>query len=320
MKRISRKQANLVYEIDHRLAPVITVKQGERFILETEDAASGLIREETFVASPQNRPTHRFDPPLLNPVAGPVYIEGSEKGDVVVVTVEKIVPDAQGYTILQPGDGLFGDSLKYRNTTEFYTRILKHTPGPSGTLSDGECVLNDRIRWRLAPFIGTMCLAPEREVPSSVYVQGPWGGNLDIRDFCEGSKIYFNSYTEGGLLFAGDVHACQGDGELSGTANETSAEITLSCEVHKGKKIPHVRIEKSDSLIGVATGKPLEFAVRNAFINLMEWIMDDYGIEEREAYILLIICPYTRINVYQMVDLPTFLYTAGVEIPKKYLG
>ncbi len=115
------------------------------------------------------------------------------------------------------------------------------------------------------------------------------------------------------------MHACQGDGELSGTADEIRAETTLSCEVLKRKQIPHVRIEKSDSLIGVATGKPLESAVRNAFINLMEWIMNDYGIEEREAYLLLTACPDTRINIYQMVDIPAFSYTAGLEIPKKYL-
>jgi amidase len=319
MKRIERIHAN-VYEIDHRLAPALKVEPGEHFILETEDAASGCIRDETFLPYPQNRPTHRFNPPLLNPVAGPVFVEGAQKGDLVVVTVEKIAPNAQGYTILQPGDGLLGDSLKYNKTTEFYTRIFKHVPGVSGTLADGECVFNDRIRWHLAPFIGTLCLAPEREVPSSVYVQGPWGGNLDIRDFCEGSKIYLNSYNEGGLLFAGDVHACQGDGELSGTANETRAELTLSCQVIKKKKIPHVRIEKKDSLIGVSTGKPLEFAVRDAFINLFEWIIGEYDFEEREAYLLLTACPDLRINIYQMVDLPSFFYTAGVEIPRKYLS
>ncbi|MFA6472782.1 MAG: acetamidase/formamidase family protein [Candidatus Latescibacterota bacterium] len=318
MKKIERAKAN-VYEIDHRLAPAITVKQGEHFVLETEDAASGYIREESFLPYPKNRPTHRCNPALLNPVAGPVFIEGAEKGDLVVVTIEKIVPDSQGYTILQPGDGLLGDSLKYRKTNDFYTRIFKHIPGASGTLADGACVLNERVRWRMAPFIGTLCLAPEREVPSSVYVQGPWGGNLDSHDFCEGSKIYLNSYTEGGMLFAGDVHGCQGDGELSGTANETRAELTLSCTVIKGKKIPHVRIEKPETIVGVATGKPLEFAVRDAFINLLEWVKEEYGFEEREAYLLLTACPDCRINVYQMVDLPSFFYTAGVEIPQKYL-
>lgn len=318
MQRITRSQAN-VYEINHRLAPAIRVQPGERFILETEDAASGYLRDEATLPYPENRPTHICNPPLLNPVAGPIYVEGAEKGDIVVVSIERIVPDSQGYTILQPGDGLLGDSLKYRKTTDFHTKILHHLPGPSGTTADGECVFSDRIRWPLAPFIGTITLAPEREVPSSVYVQGPWGGNCDIRDIREGSKVWFNSYNEGGLLFVGDVHGCQGDGELSGTANETRAELTLSCEVIKRRRIPHIRIEKADSIVGVATGKPLESAVRDAFLNLMQWLMEDYGFEEREAYLLLAVCPDLRINVYQMVDLPNFMYTAGAEIPKKII-
>jgi acetamidase/formamidase len=319
MKRITRDRA-MVCEIDHRLTPVISVRQGERFVLETEDAAGGYIRDEATLPYPWKRPTHAFTPPRLNPVAGPVFIEGAEKGDVVAVTIETITPDIQGYTILQPGEGLLGDSLKYRKTTEFYTKIFRHLPGPSGTTRDGECVFSERCRWLLAPFIGTMCLAPEREVPSSEYVQGPWGGNLDVRDMCEGAKVFFNSYVEGGLLFAGDVHGCQGDGELSGAANETRAELVLSCEVIKRKHIPHVRIEKADSLIGLATGKPLEYAVREAFLNLFEWLVEDYGFDERDSYLLLATCPDTRINVYQMVDLPSISYTAGVEFPKRHLA
>ena len=319
MKRITRDRA-MVCEIDRRLTPLITVRPGERFALETEDAAAGYIRDGATLPYPWKRPTHAFNPPRLNPVAGPVFIEGAEKGDVVAVTIESITPNTQGSTILQPGDGLLGDSLCYRKTTEFYTKIFRHLPGPSGTTRDGECVFSERVRWPLAPFIGTICLAPEREVPSSLYVQGPWGGNLDVRDMREGSKVFFNSYVDGGLLFAGDVHGCQGDGELSGTANETRAEVVLSCEVIKGKHIPHVRIEKAGSLIGLATGKPLEHAVRNAFINLLEWLRQDCGFDERDAYLLLVTCPDTRINVYQMVDLPSMSYTAGVEIPKQYLA
>ncbi|MCE5250293.1 acetamidase/formamidase family protein [bacterium] len=318
MKRITRKQANIC-DIDHRIEPAIRVEPGERFVLETEDAAAGYLRDEAVLPYQQNRPTHAFTPPLLNPVAGPVYIEGAEKGDLVAVSVEKIVPDSQGYTILQPGDGLFGDSLTYRSCTNYLTRILRHLPGKSGTLADGDCILNSRVRWKLAPFIGTMCLAPEREVPASVNVQGPWGGNLDSRDFCEGSIVYLNSYNPGGLLFAGDVHGSQGDGELSGTANEVRAEITLSCTVIKQKKIPHVRVEKPDSIIGLSCGKPLENAVRGAVVNLLEWMKGDYGFDEREAYLLIGTCPDVRINIYQMVDLLSISYTAGVEVPKSYI-
>ena len=318
MKRISRSQTT-VCEISHQHKPLIRVEPGERFVLETEDAAAGYIRDEQTLPYPEKRPTHISSPPLLNPVAGPVYIEGAEKGDTVVVTVEKIVPDTQGYTILQPGDGLYGDSLKYRSTADFFTRILRHVPGPSGTLDDGECVLSARTRWKLSPFIGTICLAPEREIPASVTVQGPWGGNLDSRDFCEGSRIYLNCYVDGGFFFAGDVHGSQGDGELTGTANETRAELTLSCAVLKKKTIPHVRVEKQDSIIGLACGKPLESAVKDAVSNLIEWMKEDYGFDEREAYLLIGTCSDFRINIYQMVDLPGMFYTAGAELPKQHV-
>ena len=319
MKRIPREQAT-VCEIDHRCKPVIRVKSGEPFILETEDAAAGYIRDEHTLPYPDKRPTHVSNPPLLNPVAGPVYIEGASKGDTVVITVQNIVPDSQGYTILQPGDGLFGDSQRYRPTAEFFTRILRHEPGSSGTLSDGDCILNSSSQWKLTPFIGTICLAPEREAPASLSIQGPWGGNLDSRDFCVGSKIHLNSYVDGGLLFAGDVHGSQGDGELTGTANEIRAEVTLSCSVIKGKKIPHVRVEKEEALIGLWCAKPLESAVRGAVSNLLDWMTDDFGMDVREAYLLIGTCPDFRINVYQMVDIPGMFYTVGAELPKRYIG
>ncbi len=318
MKRISRSKA-YVTEINRNLKPLITVKPGESFIIETEDAGQGYIRDEKTLPYPWERPTHKVNPPTVNPVAGPVYIEGIEKGDLVIVTIEKIVPDTQGYTLLCPGEGVLGESLAFKKINEYKTRIIKHIPGPSGTMDDGECVFNDHIRWPLAPHIGTISLAPERETPASVLTQGPWGGNLDSRDFCEGSKILLNSYVEGGLLFAGDVHGCEGDGELTGTANETRAELTLSCEVLKGKTIPHVRIEKKDSIIGLFTEKPLEEAVSGAVKNLMDWMVSDYGLDEQEVYMLIGVCPDFRINIYQMVRIPGFFYTAGVEIPKKYL-
>ncbi|MFC1692598.1 acetamidase/formamidase family protein [Candidatus Latescibacterota bacterium] len=318
MKRITRDQATLCV-IDRRLPPVLRIQPQESFIVETEDAAFGYFRNEDTLPYPDRRPTHVTTPPRLNPVAGPIYIEGAEKGDVVIVTIEKIIPDTQGYTILQPEEGLLGNSLKYPKTADYYTRILSHSPGKSKTLSDGICRFNDSIRWDLAPHIGTLCCASEREVIASVNIQGAMGGNLDSRDFCEGSRLYLASYVEGGLLFVGDVHASQGDGELTGTANETRSEVILSCDIVKNKSQPHVRVEKKHSLIGLYCDKPLELAVKGAVLNLMDWLIKDYDFDEREAYLLIGICPETRINIYQMIDIQGLLYTAGVEIPKKYI-
>ncbi len=318
-KRIERKNADIC-TVDARLKPRLTVSPGERFVLETEDAAAGWFTDESVLPDPGTRPTHGTTPPALNPLAGPVFIEGAEKGDVVVVTVESIIPGDRGYTILQPGDGLLGDSLKYRETTELFTRILRHLPGPSGSYGDGVCVFNDRITWRLAPHIGTICLAPEREALASVSIQGPYGGNIDSRDVRAGSRIHLKSYCDGGLLFAGDVHACMGDGEITDTADECRAEITLSCDVIKGKTIPHVRIETHDSIIGLFCDKPLESAVRGAALNLLDWLTSEFGFSQREAYLLLGTCPDFRINVYQMVDFPGLSYTVGAEIPTSVIS
>jgi len=318
MKRITRDRA-VIATIDRRLEPALVVSPGESFVIETEDAAAGYFRDDGTLPYPDKRPTHTADPPLLNPVGGPVWIEGAGKGDVVVVTVENIEVDTQGYTILQPGDGMLGDSLKYRATTGYYTRILFHEPGADGTLSGGTCFFNDSIRWKLAPHIGTICCAPEREAMASVSIQGPYGGNIDSRDIRKGARVYLSSYCEGGLLFAGDVHACEGDGELTGTADETRATLTLSCEVLKNRTIPHVRVEHDDRIIGLFCDKPLESAVRGATRNLLDWMMDEYGFDARDAWLLIGTCPDFRINVYQMVDMPGLSYTAGAELPKEYI-
>ncbi|MDL5363190.1 acetamidase/formamidase family protein [Halalkalicoccus sp. NIPERK01] len=79
----------------------------------------------------------------------------------------------------------------------------------------------------LNPHIGTIATAPGRTVQETVTTQGPWGGNMDVRDAAEGSTVYLNSFNEGGLLFVGDVHASQSDSEYTGIAVKSIAEIVL---------------------------------------------------------------------------------------------
>jgi len=172
----------------------------------------------------------------------------------------------------------------------------------------------------LKPFIGTIGVAPELEIASSVTGQGPWGGNIDCRDIKERSKLYLNSYHDGGLLFVGDVHGSQADTEFYGVADETRAELTLTCEVIENKRIPNPRLEKEDSIITLCSSRPLEDAVTGAMLDMMEWMVTEYGIGQREAYMHLTVNPDVRVHVYQMVNTPRMAFTAGVEIPKTYLS
>ena len=318
MKRISREQA-MEYFFDGKREPVIRVEPGESFQVETEDAFSGQVKSLEDLGRRHTHKTHQTTPHLSNPMAGPVYVEGAVKGDVLAIRIEEIVVADIGRTYWSGESGPLRESARWPELGKPFFQEIHHQPGPSGTTRDGRGILNDRISWDLAPFIGTIGAAPDVEVETSVIGQGPWGGNMDCRDIKEGTIIYLPVFHEGGLLSLGDVHASQGDTEFYGTANETQAEVTLSCDIIKNKTIPFVRLEKAESIVSLYCYRPLENAVENAVVGLMEWMTADYGISPEEAYLFTCINPDFRVHVYQMVRLGRIQYTVGAEIPKRYL-
>jgi amidase len=316
---IRRKEA-MLYAFDRNSPPKIIVEPRERFIIETEDALSGRIKSDLDLpVDSLIGDLSEKTPALSNPIGGPVSVRGAERGDVLVVHIDDIIVDGLGWTAILPGKGPFRDSARWPLCRGPYVRIIRHMPGLSGTTSDGKAMFDPHTTWNLEPFIGTIGVAPEREIESSAVGQGPWGGNLDCRDICKNSKIFLPVYNTGGLLFIGDVHGSQADSELSGVADETKASVTLSCEVLKNKKIPYVRIEKSDSIIQLNNDKPLEDALMQAFIWMMEWLTREYDFDEREAYMHMSANPDVRINVYQMVSSGKLRYTVGVQFPKAHL-
>ena len=121
----------------------------------------------------------------------------------------------------------------------------------------------------------------------------------------------------GALFYLGDVHASQGDTEFTGTAAETCATVRLRLEVVKGKRVPGLRIEKPGSLIAVHANRPLEVAVETATVQLLEWLITDYGFTPTDAYCLVSTCPDFRINVYQMCKLGKLAFVAGAELPRR---
>mgnify|MGYP000914683541 CR=1 FL=1 len=135
--------------------------------------------------------------------------------------------DDQGFTNIRPGSGPLGDSYKWSAFQNPFVHIIKHLPGPSGTTRDGKGVFNDTITWDLAPMIGTIGVAPDREVETSAAGQGHWGGKLDVRDVKEGPRVSLNTHHEGGLLNIGYDHASQGAHEFYGTDAEHSGDKIL---------------------------------------------------------------------------------------------
>ena len=151
---------------------------------------------------------------------------------------------------------------------------------------------------------------------TSIFGQGIGGGNIDCRDIRPGNTFYVNCQNDGGLLFVGDVHASQGDTEFSGVAAETQAEVTLSVKVIPGKKISYPRIETPTSLIAIYNSRPLEHAVTKAMFILMGWLVEEYGMSQRDAYLQMSVNPGVRVHIYQMIPEMPLFYTAGVEFPR----
>ncbi len=318
MQRIAREHARK-YAFDWEDEPLLRVRCGESFEIETWDASTGYFKSESDKAIPGRRPGFDRSPPLANPIGGPVFLEGAERGDTLVVTIEDILVADYSWIAVGPRRGPLGESTRWPELSrEYTTKIFRHTSGPSGTMRDGTIHFNDRISWSITPFIGTIGVAPEREVTTSLDGQGDWGGNLDIRDVAPGNKIFLPVYHPGALFYLGDVHASQGDTEFTGTAAETCATVRVKLDLIKGKRAPWMRIEKPNSIVSVHAYRPLEVAVETATVNLMDWLITDFGFTPTDAYCLVSTCPDFRINVYQMCKVGKLSYVAGAEIPNKY--
>jgi acetamidase/formamidase len=320
MQRIQREQSRK-YAFNWQDEPLLRVKPGEAFEIETYDASTGYFKSSEDKAIPGKRPGFDRYPPHANPIGGPVFLDGAERGDVLVVTIEEIVVDDYSWVAIGPRRGPLGESTRWPELSgDYTTKIFKHTPGTSGTTRDGTLHFSDKIAWPITPFVGTLGVCPDREVVTSLDGQGPWGGNLDVRDAAPGNRIYLPVYHPGALFCLGDVHASQGDTEFTGTAAETKATVRVKLELQKKKRIPWMRIEKPDSIVSVFADKPLECAVETATFNLMDWLITEYGFTPTDAYCLVSTCPDFRINVYQMCKIAKLQYVAGAEVPKKYLG
>jgi len=325
MKRIERSPEALKYTIDFRHAPVLEVEPGESFAVESEDACSGMYRTSEDAARLLDAWYLNYSPPKANPLTGPVYIKGVEPGDTLLVQIEGVELDSQGVTYWRPGHKPLGDSLAWIDLSK-PTLVI-------GRIERGEVKMDSAATWeegkvihhpiglcvRQSPFIGTIAVAPEREVETSIHGQGSWGGNMDVHDICPGTRLHMPCYHKGALLYVGDLHACQGDAEFYGTAMEIRGTVALHCEVIRGKQVPFVRLENDASIISLACARPLEEAVWQASIRLMRWLIEDYGCSQRQAYLLVGINPDFRINVYQMALVSRLQYTVGAEILKKSL-
>jgi amidase len=317
MNRLPRHRST-AYELV-AAPPQLEVGPGETFVVETEDAFGGAIVTEGDLPTSETF-GDRWARDEWNPCAGPIAVRGACPGDVLVVHIHDISVADQGVTCVFPDATPFANPLKYRECDGPFTTVVHHVQAGAGQARAELAVGRTSLSWQLDPHVGTIGVAPLRPVAAGADTslgQGPWGGNLDVRDARAGSSVLLPVEVEGACLYVGDVHSSMADGEYTGAGVETSATMTLSCELRpRGHPLPFMRIETPDALIQVNSSRPLEAAIDEAFRWMLDWLVDDYGFAPREAYSLLGIHPDVRINVYQMVRLGRMSFTVGVSFPR----
>jgi acetamidase/formamidase len=163
------------------------------------------------------------------------------------------------------------------------------------------------------PHIGTLSLSPEIDSINSL-TPDSHGGNMDVPDMGPGSITYLPVRSPGARLFIGDAHACQGDGEVCGTAVEYASTTTIRVDLIKNWAIAWPRLENEDALMSIGSARPLEDATRIAYRELVLWMAAEYGFDKWDAYMMLSQCGKVRLGNF--VD-PK--YTVGAMIAKHYL-
>lgn len=266
---IARTQQALAY--DAALAPVATVAPGAIVVFETADARNGALADRPagsgFVLPP---------PPVGrgNPLTGPLAIAGVEPGDAVVVDVLAIRCAALAW------------SGAHAHVNPLAEGRIPVSLGRSCAVEEDRVRFTDEIDVPLRPMIGCIGVAPAAEAPNAG-VPGRFGGNLDHPIVTTGSRVYLGANVAGGLLFVGDVHAAQGDGELSGVAVEVPAEVTLRVDCVVGAAPAWPWVVTANRIAVLTSAAEFADARREAVDAMLELVERRLGLELAEALALI---------------------------------
>ena len=275
MRRIGRANRVFSYSGDHE--PCARLAAGETVLVETTNA----FGDQKFEPGDT---LESLDLDQADPLTGPLFVEGAERGDTLAVHIESIELIGLGAQGIIPDFGILD-----------WKSLPLHFFGAD----NGKITWLRGIELEARPNLGAMGVAPrEGAIPS--IEPGDHGGNQDTKYVCAGSTVFFPVFHPGGLLFLGDCHQIQGDGELCGVAPETDAEVTLSADVIKGKTIPRPRIMAADRFMTLASADTLEAAVKLAVRDAVDLLVEEKGLTEDEAYLLITI--KGDIEICQVVD------------------
>jgi acetamidase/formamidase len=249
---------------------------------------------------------------------GPFFIEGATTNDILVVKILRVRPNHHlAATQLYSNFGGLATDSRVRLLNEpiparrYLWRLDHDKMTGTTTLPDSRM---KEITVDLKPMLGRVAVAPRGAEAFGGLWPGDFGGNMDAPEIREGTTVYLPIFHDGAYFYFGDGHARQGEGEVAGTGLETSMDVTLQVDLIKGKQIDWPRLEDADYIMVAGSGRPLIDAFRLAHVELIEWLVADYGFGKWDAYQLL--GELAESTVANIVD-PA--YTVIAKYPKRYL-
>ena len=285
--------------------PVLTVKPGD------------IVETETF-----SKPGDYYEPKAPGPwpgEVGPFRIEGAAPGDTLVVRILKLTPnrDVAISNVVPNGiSGVAGDSRTRMLNEPLQGRrfVWQIDRARMMGILDMPNSAMKRIEVPLRPMLGRVAVAPSGEEAWGGLWPGDFGGNMDASDVAQGATVYLPVFHPGALFYFGDFHALQGDGEIAGSGLESTADVTFQFDVIKGKRIRWPRIENDEHIMVAGSVRPLIDALRIAYVELIDWLVADYGFDRMDAY--QIASQAGTVRVANVVD-PN--YTVIAKFPKRLL-
>ena len=281
-------------------APLLTVAPGEAVEFDVVDGGGGQITPESTAAT-----IATLDFSTLLPLTGPIAVDGAEPGDTLEITILDLDPCGWGWSAIIPGFGVLADEF-----TEPALHIWRYDR--SGRVP---AAFGDHARVPIRPFPGTLGVAPGEPGLHSALPPRNVGGNLDTRDICSGARLRLPVEVPGALFSIGDTHAAQGDGELAGSAIESSMRVALRFDLLKGKTFggpwfdtpgPITRhLDARGYHVTSGIGPDLLEAARDAVRRMIEVLAHLHGLPAREAYMLCSVCADLRIN--ELVNQPNWV-------------
>ena len=279
----------------------LRIQPGDTVVFETLEASAEQVRPDSVSEVVGNL---NFD--LIHPLTGPVYVEGAEPGDALVVDIVSIKHKGWGWNAVIPGFGLLAEDF-----TEPYLHHYK--------LGETTCEFRSDIHIPYEPFCGVMGVGPLEAGRFNTIPPRENAGNIDIRHLTPGSRAFFPVLVPGALFSCGDCHSAQGDGEVNGTGIETKMSVTLMFNLQKNANIPELRFitppgkkltvaDEGGYYVVTAHGPDLFKDTQQAIRYMIDYLSSEHNMTREQAFCL---CgAAVDLKISEVVDAPNWIVSA----------